>query len=109
MASGEQMGGDRSADIARRARTEDFHGACHSASLRADGRASAPVDRLSEAIHHQERNMDCFVALLFAMTMKCPYPRCFLKNPVARSQASSAALRSCTDCRCSLTKACSAS
>jgi hypothetical protein len=38
-----------------------------------------------------------------------PHPRCFLKNSVARPQASSAAARSCTDCRCSLTKACSAS
>ncbi len=37
------------------------------------------------------------------------HPRCFLKNSVARPQASSAAARSCTDCRCSLTKACSAS
>ena len=37
------------------------------------------------------------------------HPRCFLKNSVARPHASSAASRSCTDCRCSLTKACSAS
>src|SRR4051794_25642994 len=37
------------------------------------------------------------------------HPKCFLKNSVALPQASSAALRSCTDCRCSLTKACSAS
>src|SRR4051794_38889472 len=38
-----------------------------------------------------------------------PHPKCFLKKSIAMPQASSAALRSCTDCRCSLTKACSAS
>src|SRR5262249_39038743 len=37
------------------------------------------------------------------------HPRCFLKNSIARFQASSAACRSCTDMRCSLAKACSAS
>jgi len=73
MASDEQMDGDRSADIARRARAEDLHGACHSPSLRANGsRQCTPDDRLSEAIHCQERNLDCFVALFLAMTMKCP-------------------------------------
>src|SRR5262249_3887800 len=38
-----------------------------------------------------------------------PYPRCFLKYSVARPQACSAHLRSCTDMRCSLAKPCSAS
>ena len=37
------------------------------------------------------------------------HPRCFLKNAVARPHASSAAARSCTVARCSLTKAWSAS
>jgi 2,3-dihydroxybiphenyl 1,2-dioxygenase len=44
-----------------------------------------------------------------AARIEAAQPRCFLKNAVARPQASSAAARSCTDCRCSLTKACSAS
>ncbi|MET4068869.1 hypothetical protein ABID58_003667 [Bradyrhizobium sp. S3.2.6] len=46
---------------------------------------------------------------LFGSVWHRPYPRCFRKNSVALPQASSAASRSCTAWRCSLTKACSAS
>jgi Dihydroxybiphenyl dioxygenase BphC D1 len=41
--------------------------------------------------------------------LRTAHSRCFLKYSVARPQASSAAWRSCTAMRCSLTKACSAS
>ena len=50
-----------------------------------------------------------FAGTTSSSTRQTPYPNCFLKKSVARPHANSAAARSCTDTRCSLTNAWSAS
>src|SRR5204862_3661887 len=62
MAGRGKMRGDRSSDIARCARAEDFH-------------SYLPITRhceRSEAIQCDERKMDCLVASLLAMTRNSP-------------------------------------
>src|SRR3982751_3083590 len=70
------------------------------------GDRSADIARCTRAKDLHERTPTVIAKTSEALSL---HPRCFLKNSVALPHASSAAWRSCTDCRCSLTKACSAS
>src|SRR5205823_5039215 len=67
----------------------------------------------SAARHHSRRKMSshrkCVPTTFVCDRGFAPQLRCFLKKSTARPHASSAALRSCTGARCSLTKAWSAS